>query len=199
MKRTQSSLLLLALLLPGLSPGDVRADGGVIRLREAQGPFVVTIFTASEPVMNDPLDVSVLVQTQDSSDAILDATVNLTCTAPRVAVVEPGDRLCGHSEGAGLNAGPEPHPTSFAVRATRRQASNKLLYAAPVEFSTAGEWLLQASVKRGSDAVRVVCTIPVRPPPGRMTGLLPYLVLPPLVVALFAMNQRLRWMSTRRN
>jgi len=199
MKHPQSSLLLLALLLPGLSPGDVRADGGVIRLREAQGPFVVTIFTASEPVINDPLDVSVLIQTQDSSDAILDATVDLTCTAPRALDVEPGDQLCGHSGRAGLDAGLEPHLTSFTVRATRRQASNKLLYAAPVEFGTAGDWLLQASVKRGNDAVRAACNIPVGPPRGRVAGLLPYLVLPPLVVALFAMNQRLRRTSTRRN
>ena len=51
--------LLPGLLMFGLSLSNARADGGVIRLREAKGPFLVTVFTAGEPVQDGPGDVSV--------------------------------------------------------------------------------------------------------------------------------------------
>jgi hypothetical protein len=181
--------VLLFLGVLGLSSGNARADGGVIRLREAQGPFIVTIFTASDLVKDGPADVSVMVQRQDSSDAILDATVNLIFTAPPSSVVEPAEQVCGHvpwSQALG------PHVAQFTVPATRRQASNKLLYAAPVKFDTAGNWRLQTLVECGGESAKTACNIPVGPPPGRLVGLLPYLLLPPLLVALFAVNQGLR-------
>ena len=59
------------------SSDEVRADGGIMRVREAQGPFVVTIFTASELQQDSPADVSVMVQERDSNDAVLDANVSL--------------------------------------------------------------------------------------------------------------------------
>jgi hypothetical protein len=178
---------ILVLLLSGLSSGDVRADGGIIRLHEAQGPFVVTIFTTSEPVKDGPVDVSVMVQQRDSSEAILDASVDLMFTPPAAPVMDLDGQICGAS-----GAGPGPHAEQFNVPATRQQASNKLLYAAPVKFGTTGNWQLQAFVERGNEAVKIACGIPVGSPPRRLSGLLPYLVLPPLLVALFAANQYLR-------
>jgi hypothetical protein len=159
-----------------------------MRAREVQGPFVVTIFTGSEPQQDSPVDVSVMVQERDSNEAILDATVKLTFTAPARSLVEPKEQICGPSEMAGLDTDPE----RFTVLATRRQALNKLLYAAPVNFNAIGLWQLQASIKRDDFSEKITCSIPVSPPPRKLVALFPYLISPPLLVALFALNQRLR-------
>jgi hypothetical protein len=194
MKPAHFVKILASILLVGLSSNVARADGGIIRLRETQGPFVVTIFTTSEPVQDCPADISILVQRQDSSDAILDANVNLVFTAPAASVAKPVEEMCGMSGAAsGTNV------NHFTVAATRQQASNKLLYAAPVKFGTAGDWQLQAFIERGDAAVKIACAIPVGSPPRRLTGLLPYLVLPPVMVALFAINQCLRKQSLEKN
>ena len=177
--------VLLALALATMS---ANGDGGVVRLQAVQGPFLVTIFTASELLQDHTVDVSVMVQDRNSNDPILDANVNLMFVPPGVSTMEPTEQTCSGSNLAGMGSQPEP----FTVAATRRQASNKLLYAAPVKFAAAGNWRWQISVTRGGDAVKMACLVPVGPPPGRLSGLLPYLILPPLLVGLFALNQWLR-------
>jgi hypothetical protein len=177
-----------ALLLVGLSSGDAHADGGVIRLREAQGPFVVTIFTASEPLQNSPVDVSVMVQERDANDTVLDANVALMFTPPASLAGKPAEQICGPLGAVAFG----PHSEQFTVPATRKQASNKLLYAAPIQFGAGGNWQLQALVERGNDAVKIACSIPVGPPARQLNGLLPCLALPPVIVALFVVNQCLR-------
>jgi hypothetical protein len=157
-----------------------------MRAREVQGPFMVTIFTASQPQQDSLVDVSVMVQERDSNDAILDATVKLMFTPPSGSFAEPIEQTCGTSGMAGLDS------ERFTVAATRRQASNKMLYAAPIRLNAAGNWQLQAFIKRNEDAVKIACTLPVSPPPRKLIALLPYLILPPLMVALFAVNQWLR-------
>jgi hypothetical protein len=179
---------ILALLAIGQSAGDAHADGGTIRDREVQGPFAVTIFTSSDPQQDTSVDVSVMVQERDSNDAILDATVNIVLTHPAGALAEPVEQVCGISGVPGF----DPHSGRFTVAATRGQASNKLLYAALVRLDAAGDWQLQAFVQRGGDAVNIACRLPVSPPPRKLAGLYPYLVLPPLMVALFAVN---RWLG----
>jgi hypothetical protein len=193
MKHSRFIQILTTLLLLVLSSVHALADGGVIRLRETQGPFVITIFTASEPVRNSPVDVSVMVQKSDSSEAILDATVELALTAPTgITMAESVDPLCGRPNMVvpGQTAG--SRPTEFTIAATRKQASNKLLYAAPVKFDAAGIWRLQVIVASGSETAKVACDIPVGAPSRQLAALFPYLALPPLLVSLFAMNQRLR-------
>lgn len=179
---------ILTLSMLGLSLGKALADGGIMCAREVQGPFVVTIFTASEPQQDSSVDVSVMVQERDSNDAILDATVKLSFTPPAGAFAEPIEQTCGTSEMAGLSS----HSERLTAVATRRQASNKLLYAATVRLDAVGLWQLNASIQRADDSEKVTCSIPVGPSPRKLSGLLPYLALPPLLVALFALNQLLR-------
>jgi hypothetical protein len=180
---------ILALSMLGISLDKALADGGIMRVREVQGPFVVTIFTASDPQQDSPVDVSVMVQERDSHNAILDATVKLVFTPPSGAFAEPIEQTCGSS---GM-ASPD---TQLTIAATRRQASNKLLYAAPIKFNAAGNWQLQAFIRRDGDAVKIACSLPVSPPPRKFIALLPYLILPPLLVSLFAVNQSLRRQSS---
>jgi hypothetical protein len=110
MKQIRSAQLLTALLLLALSSGHALADGGIIRLRETQGPFVITIFTASEPVRNTPVDVSVMVQKADSSEAILDATVELALTAPALDWLVARGAIMRFSRGAGARLCHCHHP-----------------------------------------------------------------------------------------
>ncbi len=180
------------LLLLGLRSANARADGGVVRLRERQGPFVVTIFTDSELLAKRPADISVMVQRRDSSEAVLDATVDLRFIAPVSLGAEKEEETCGQPAGLSSSQASETNSNRFTVAATHQKASNKLLYAALVKLNRVGNWRLRALVDCGAEVCKFDCYIPVEPPPGRWVHLAPYLLLPPILVGLFAVNQRLR-------
>ena len=70
-----------------------RADGGLLRARQAAGPFIVSIFTAPEPLRAGPVDVSVFVQSSEG-DVLTDAVVDIlleSATRPSSSG-EPGPR-----------------------------------------------------------------------------------------------------------
>src|ERR1043166_7110358 len=120
---------LLVLFVPRFAKG----DGGIIRLREVQGPFSITVFSSPEVVSGGLTDVSALIQERESGKVILDADVRLALSPPDGSALNQSDELCGvPATGTrplpGLNL-----PTS--VQATRKHASNKLLYSAPVELN----------------------------------------------------------------
>jgi hypothetical protein len=184
--------IMLILLLLGLRSENARADGGVVRLRETQGPFAVTIFTASELFAKRPADISVMVQSKDSSEAVLDATVDLRFIAPASLGQDTEEEICGQPIGVSSSQTSDTDSGRFTVPATRQQASNKLLYAALVRLNRVGNWRLRALVERGAEVCKFDCNIPVEPPPGRLVHLAPLLLLPPVLVGLFAVNQRLR-------
>ena len=141
------------------------------------------------------IDVSVMVQRQDSSEPILDATVDLVFTPPPLSAVKPIGGLCGLPGIVPLGQASGESITQICIPATRKQASNKLLYAAPIRFGAPGNWKLEAIVKCGSDSAKISCSILVVPAPSRLIVLLPYLALPPLTALLFAANQCLRKQS----
>jgi hypothetical protein len=84
------------------------------------------------------------------------------------------------------------------VRATREQASNKLLYAALLKLDAAGNWRLNVAVSRSSDSASFDCVLPVTIPSAGLSGLWPYLAFPPIAIAAFALNQKLRKHSLER-
>jgi hypothetical protein len=51
---------------------------------------------------------------------------------------------------------------------------------------------LRVAIRQGGDDVTVACTLPVGMSPRPLSVLWPYLAWPPVVIGLFAMNQRLR-------
>jgi len=198
MKRTSVRLkiCIVTALLAAFDPRYAKGDGGIIRLRETQGPFSVTVFTSPEAVANGLADVSVLVQGSESGKVVLDADVRLTLSPPSGLAMKQADGLCGLPT-ARMRL-PDDIDNPVSVRATRQQASNKLLYAAPVELAAPGNWKLRLLVSRGSDTARFDCLLPVTLSSGKLAGLRPYLSLPPLVVALFAVNQWLRRQSLQK-
>jgi hypothetical protein len=151
-----------------LAPITARADGGVLRLRQASGPFLISIFTASDPLRAGPLDLSVLVQDRSSGENILDASVDLA--------LQP------------LDSDSPP----LLARATHEQATNKLLDAAIVKIPAPGRWGLRIDVRRGPDEATATTELQVAPPPPRLAAIWPYLLLPPFAIAVFALHQALR-------
>ena len=182
----------LAIFAPRLAKG----DGGIIRLRETQGPFSVTVFSPPEAAAGGLTDVSALIQERGTGNVVLDADVSFTLSPPDGLAVKQSGGLCGLPTATMRLPDGMSNPAS--VRATREQASNKLLYAAPLELYAPGDWKLHVLVSRGTEAARFDCRLPVTLSSGRLTGLWPYLALPPLVVALFAVNQWIRRQSLQK-
>jgi len=182
----------LAMFAPRLA----RGDGGIIRLRETQGPFSVTVFSPPEAAAGGLADVSALIQERRTGNVVLDADVSFALSPPDGLVMKQLGGLCGLPTAAMRL--PDGMNNSASVHATREQASNKLLYAAPLELYAPGDWKLHVLVSRGTETARFDCRLPVTLSSGRLTGVWPYLSLPPLAVALFAINQWLRRQSLQK-
>jgi len=167
-QRRVPATTIVLLLLASAAGG----DGGVVQLRQADGPFLVTVFTAPTPLRAGPADVSLLVQAGDRNEPVLDADV--------LVVLTP-------SNGDG---------TSIRTKATRQQATNKLLYAAAVNVPAAGSWELRVTVRRGPDMANVGSSIAVAAPLPPLLAHWPYLAFPPAAVTVFALHQ---WLRSRSN
>jgi hypothetical protein len=152
----------LALLLAAAS---ARGDGGVLRLSQPAGPFEISIFTAPTPLRVGAADVSVMVLARPDREPVLDAQVRVLLRA-------------GNLE--------------RTVAATRAAATNKLLYAAAVDIPAAGQWTLAVHVVSPAGEADVSCAVDVAPPRPPFAAFWPYLVLPAVAVALFAVHQWLK-------
>jgi hypothetical protein len=192
MKSTWSARTLAAVLLFLLLPCHAKAHLGIVLSREARGPFVITVFTSSELVQGRATDVSVLVQRRDSNEPILDAIVSFLLTPPRGSISQQADPICGQPAPVALATTSGSRDGQSMIPARREQSSNKLLYAVPVNFPLTGPWELDVLVRHGADSAKLTCDIPVGLPARPLAGLVPYLALPLLLVALFTINQWLR-------
>lgn len=156
-----------------LGASAARADGGTVQLQQADGAFVITVFTAPTPLRAGLVDISVLVQKRDGSAAVLDANV-------RLEIRSSTDR------GATVRSA-----------ATREQATNKLLNAATVNVPSTGSWELHVVVQRGDDRAEVTCQLAVAAPLPPLLAHWPYLAFPPAAVLIFALHQWLRSRSIK--
>jgi len=198
MKRTRIHFQIcvaIALIASFVSP-DAKGDGGIIRLQQTQGPFSVTVFSSPEAAAGGLADLSVLIQGRESGKVILDADVSLTLSPPAGQIVKQSDPFC--SPPTGTMHLPDVTSNVASVRATREQASNKLLYAARVQLNAPGDWQLHLLVSRATDTARFDCLIPVTLRPEKLADMWPYLSLPPLAIAAFAVNQWLRKQSLQK-
>jgi len=192
MKRSRNCIQvwIVAAVFTMLAPRLARGDGGTVQLHEAKGPFSVTVFVAPEAARGGPSDVSVLVQRRTNSEVVLDADVSLTADPPGGVAINQSDTLCGLASDA--DAAPDLTQLQVKAKATRKHASNKLLYAAPLELNANGNWRLHLVVSRGSDSESFDCVLPVARSSATLAGLWPYFAFPPLVITAFSINQRLR-------
>jgi hypothetical protein len=157
-------LLVLAALV--VACASAVADGGAVQFRRTVGSLVITVFAAPEPLSTGPADFSVLLQSRDTLEPVLDAGVSLVFTRPDSA-------------------------TKIQVQATRAQAQNRLLYATPVTFTKSGKWELAIRVMRdgtGSDATGSIELAPSHELAGSYWS---YIAFPPVIIVLFALREGL--------
>ena len=119
--------------------GVASADGGAVRFSEVRDGRRITVFTAPTPLRAGPVDVSVLVQDAATGKPLLDVPVVVSAWP-----IEQADRRMG-------------------VPATTEAATNKLLRAASIDFSSAGQWHLEVSVQ-GSTPVGFDVEVDAAPP-----------------------------------
>jgi len=186
---------IILVLLAMLSPMVAEADGGFVRVREAQGPFVVTVFTPFQVCHSTPTDISVMVQRRDTGEMVLDASVDLRLLPPDGVVIHAGEPICGSANKAMSKPLTGATSNSLTVRALCARGPTKFLYAVLIALPAAGDWQLQASIRERGQAVKITSPLPVGSPAGRLSSLWPYLAFPPVGVALFVINQ---WLLPRR-
>jgi hypothetical protein len=142
------------------------ADAGAILLREQTGAIRITVFAAPAPLRAGPADISVLVQDASSGEPLLDATVRLRLSLP--------------GEGQTL------------LPATHVNATNRMLYAAPVVLQKEGRWRLEGDVRARSQNTHFQTDVIVLPPEGPLITWWPYFALPAAAILLFTVNQHLK-------
>ncbi len=158
-------LILLCWLLCGLA----RADGGKVQFQRKAGAFNITVFSAESPIRAGKADLSVMVQNNADQSPVLDATVRLHY------VVKEGSTVFG-----------------FSAPARHEQATNKLLYAASLDFKNPGKYRLEVSVETKKESALVTGDLDVSPPEPPLLAHWPYFVALPVIALLFAFNQRLK-------
>jgi hypothetical protein len=137
----------------------------------------------------------VLIQRRDSNETVLDAIVSFILMPPRSSIQKDTEPMCGQP-GLVTTLGSQNGQT--AILARREQSPNKLLYTAAVNFPLSGSWELDVLVRHGPDSAKFTCDIPVGLPARQLAGLVPFLGLPLLLVALFSANQWLRASNRRK-
>jgi hypothetical protein len=152
------ALILVSLLAAGVAHG----DGGVLRMSQMSGPFVLSIFTAPEPLRAGRAEVSVLVQARGT--VVLDALVELRLRAP---------------------------DGTQTLSVTRAAASNQLLQSAFVELRPPGRWQLSVTARRAGSSATVSCDLDVAPASSNLRAHWVPLALPAFCILLFVWRQRL--------
>ena len=165
-----AAVMAMLLIATAWIAGIIRAhaDGGAVQFEKSAGPFVITVFTTPSPLRAGAVDLSLMIQSRDSQQPVLD------CKA--VIQLRKEDALGIRSE------------------ATREAAQNKLLYAAPVNIPEAGLWELEVAIQRGDDSISIAGEIIVAPANPVLLVYWRSLALPPLFISLFAVNQ---WLKRR--
>jgi hypothetical protein len=100
-----------------------RGDGGTLRYWERKGVYEIAVFTASDPFVACPVEISVLVLDRVSGEPIQDAKVSV------------------EAKPLGRPARAISHP------ATTEASINKLFYAAVFELPESGFWVVEVTVE----------------------------------------------------
>lgn len=159
---------LAAFLMLGMWATVARADGGTMLLHQDAGVFTITLFAAPQPLHTGAADLSVMVQDRNSGEVLLDPTIDLT-VAPETT-----------------------NALQQTVRLAKGQASNHLLQASTVHFSSAGKWRLTLLVRRGNDLAQLSAECTVEPDRSRATLVWFYVLLPVALILLFVIHQALK-------
>ena len=145
------------------------ADGGALQFTRSAGPFIITVFTTPSPLRAGPVDISLMIQSSENQEPVLDCVAN-------VQLRKEGSR-------------------SIGSEATHQVSQNKLFYAAPLNVPESGVWELEVAIWHGDTSANVSGPITVAPPNPVLLGYWRSLAVPPVFISLFALNQ---WLKRRR-
>jgi hypothetical protein len=137
------------------------ADGGRLQLRQAAGPFVVSLFTTPESLAVGPADLSVMVERQGSGTVLLDADIVITLTSD--------------------DAGTAP----VVAHLSHAHATNRLLEDAIVQLPRAGRWHAVIRVSEAGREASVMTVLTVANHSARRGTVWLFAVLPVCAIALF--------------
>ena len=146
-------------------PANLLADGGAVILHKEVAAYTITVFASPVPPRAGMIDLSVLIQSNESLDPELDADVSFDL-----------------SKGS----------ANIHVPASRGQAQNKLLYAAAAHLHDSGDWHLTATVTRARKSVTASGILAVGAEPPKLAAYRGYIALPFLCLAIFLLHQWLR-------
>ncbi len=154
------------------------ADGGAVLAEQTAGPYHITLFGSPSPLRAGPADLSVFIQNAKTGEAVLTPQVDIQVQAASTDVGEAWvPPCCSMKTGA------------RTVTATHDAAQNKLLYAASVVLPASGPHKVLIRLDEADAFSAPVEISPALPPAAHYWS---YLALPPLLIAGFALNQRLR-------
>jgi hypothetical protein len=130
-------------------------------MRQAAGPFVVSLFTTPESLAVGPADLSVMVEEQGSGSVLLDADVAVTLTSEdaRIAPV--------------------------VAHLSHAHATNRLLEDALVQLPSAGPWHAVIHVSEAGREASVTTVLTVANYSARRGTVWLFAVLPVCAIALF--------------
>ena len=149
-----------------------RGDGGTLRHWERQGAYEIAVFSAPNPFVAGPVDISVLVLDSTSGEPVPDAKVSVK-VAP---LGRPGDGVL--------------HP------ATTTAATNKLLYAAVFELPEPGVWAVEVEIKGVKDNAQVRLKLEAADGPPHWLALWPWVCWPVPMILLYGLHQYMVWRKT---
>ena len=150
------------------------ADGGRLQMRQAAGPFVVSLFSAPETLAVGPADLSVMVEEQGSGNVLLDADVDITLTED--------------------DAGSAP----LIAHLSHAHATNRLLQDAVVQLPRAGRWRAVLRIREAGREASVATDLTVANYSARRGTVWFFATLPICAMTLFAWVQALKQRARRR-
>ena len=141
------------------------ADGGTVQWRKEARSLVITVFASPVPLSAGPVDVSLLLQRRNGLEPVLDANVWLLFRT-------------------GASGG------KVRVHATRDQAQNKLLYAAPLTLTESGKWNLDVTILQHGEQTSAKGIIDVAAPE-KAASHWGCIAFPPLMIVIYVVRERL--------
>jgi hypothetical protein len=157
-----------------IAASSAHADGGRLQMRQAAGPFVVSLFTAPESLAVGSADLSAMVEEQASGEVLLDADVVIVLTSE--------------------DAGSAP----AIAHLSHAHATNRLLQDAVVQLPHAGRWHAVIHIRQAGREASVATDLTVANYSARRGTVWFFAILPICVVALFAWMQLAKQRARRR-
>jgi hypothetical protein len=143
-------------------------------MRQAAGPFVVSLFTAPESLAVGPADLSVMVEEQGSGEVLLDADVVIVLNAE------------------------DARTAPVVAHLSHVHSTNRLLQDAVIQLPRAGRWHAVLHIREAGREATTSTVLTVANYSARRGTVWLFAILPVCAIALFAWVQAAKRRARRR-